>query len=256
MDTHLYFSMIPAALIASQLNPEEFAQYYATGHGYKSKGQALFFEIDPTFRHEYFPIDEAFAKCEAHSDGRPKNSVYVSTYRVLEHIPVSALGPLYVTTAYGATLALHRSDTLPEPAEGLHLYKEFAPVASLVVSAEGPREFYESITVNPTKFVKFPGLFFVELDLGDLATDPEAAAGRDLPYENLHHLREALIEVAQPGKVSKMVERVQPPSFAYRMVKVGSGFYYGNGSELACYVMPSHDQIREQHPLWWRSANR
>ena len=43
MDVHLYFSLIPEALIASNLPPEKFGQYYATGSGYKSKGQSLFF---------------------------------------------------------------------------------------------------------------------------------------------------------------------------------------------------------------------
>ena len=255
MDTHLYFSLIPEALIASQLAPQEFGQYYATGYGYKSKGQALFFELDASFRHPFFAIDEALAKCHAHKDGRPKNSVYVATYRVLEHIPVDALGALHVTTAYGATLSLTRSAEVPAPERGLHLYKELAPVASLVASSESPRAFYESITIAPMKLVRFPGLFFVELELGPLATDPDAPAGRDLPYDNLHHLREALAEVARPGKLSKLVERDQSTEFAYRMIKVGSGFYYGNGPELACFPMPSHGTLREQHPLWWRSAN-
>ena len=135
-------------------------------------------------------------------------------------------------------------------------FKELAPVTSLVASSEGARGFYESITTAPTKFVRFPGLFFVELFLGALADDPESPEGRDLPYENIHHLREALAEVAKPGKTTKLVERIQSPEFAYRMVKVGSGFYYGNGDELACYPMPPADDIRERHPLWWRSANR
>ncbi len=256
MDKHLYFSLIPEALIASQLPPEKFGQYYATGYGYKSKGEALFIELDPTFRDDFFAIDEAWAKCEVHPDGRPKNSVYVATYRVLEHVPVSALGKLYVTTAYGATLDLAQGEGVPTPEPGLHLYKELAPVDSLVVSSEGPRGFYESITVSPTKFVRFPGLFFVELDLGPLASDPDAPEGRDLPYDNIHHLREALHEVSGPDKITKMVERVQSPEFAYRMVKVGSGFYYGNGRDLVCYPMPSHEQLRQQHPLWWRSANK
>ena len=47
MTVHLYFSLIPEALIASMLPPEQFGQYYATGHKYKSKGQAIFFEVDP-----------------------------------------------------------------------------------------------------------------------------------------------------------------------------------------------------------------
>jgi hypothetical protein len=86
MAMHLYFSLIPEALIASMLEPEQFGQYYATGHKFKSKGQALFFEIDPSFRHEYFDIDGAFARCLAKADGTPKNSVYISMYRVMEHL--------------------------------------------------------------------------------------------------------------------------------------------------------------------------
>ena len=37
MSIHLYFSLIPEALIASMLPPEEFGQYYVTGHKFKSK---------------------------------------------------------------------------------------------------------------------------------------------------------------------------------------------------------------------------
>lgn len=256
MDTYLYLSLVPEALIASQLPPEKFGQYYATGYGYKSKGQAVFFDVDLAFRDDYFDIDQALAHCVAHPDGRPKSSVYVSTYRVLEHVPASALGNLHLTTAYGATLPLTRSEGPLPSGNGLHLYKELAPVNSLVASSQGPREFYEEITVAPTKLVCFPALCFVELDLGELATDPVAGRGVDLPYENIHHLREVLIEVSQPDKATKLVERVQSQAFAYRMVRQGSGFFYGNGQELAFYPMPSHHELREHHPLWWRSANQ
>lgn len=72
MSVHLYFSLIPEALIASMLPPEQFGQYYATGHKFKSKGQAVFFEIDPSFRHEYFDIEGALARCKAKPDGSPR----------------------------------------------------------------------------------------------------------------------------------------------------------------------------------------
>ena len=104
MTIHLYFSLIPEALIASMLSPEQFGQYYSTGHKYKSKGQAIFFEVDPNFRNDYFNIDEGLKRCVPRPDGTPKNSVYISVYRVLEHSPVSALGKLYLSTAYGQTL--------------------------------------------------------------------------------------------------------------------------------------------------------
>ena len=256
METYLYYSLVPEALIASQLPPEKFGQYYATGYEYKSKGQALFFDVDPARLGDYFDLDAAFARCVTHPDGRPKSSVYVSTYRVLEHIPVSALGTLHLTTAYGATLGLERATgELPTDTE-LHLYKELAPVNSLVASSQDSRSFYESIVISPSKLVRFPGLCFVELDLGELATDPESGRGIDLPYKNLHHLREVLVEVSRADKDTKIVERLQSAAFTYRMVKHGSGFYYGNGSELAFYPMPSHHELREHHPLWWRSANQ
>ncbi|RPF28743.1 hypothetical protein [Georgenia muralis] len=256
MQTYLYFSLVPEALIASQLPPEKFGQYYATGYGYKSKGQALFFDVDPVRLGDFFDLEAAFERCVAHPDGRPKSSVYVSTYRVLEHVPVDALGSLHLTTAYGATLELGRSADLPPAGDGLHLYKELAPVTSLVVSDQDPRTFYEGITVQPSKFVRFPGLAFVELELGELASDPARGHVADLPYPNLHHLREALLEVSQPDKSTKMVERVPSGEFTYRTVKDGSGFYFGNGTDLAFYPMPSHHDLRQDHPLWWRSANQ
>jgi hypothetical protein len=37
VDVHLYLSMIPEALIASMLTPEEFGVYYALGTAKKSR---------------------------------------------------------------------------------------------------------------------------------------------------------------------------------------------------------------------------
>ena len=109
MSIHLYYSLIPEALIASMLPPEEFGQYYATGHKFKSKGQAVFFEVDPSFRHPYFDIDGCYARCVPKKNGAPKNSIYVSMYRVTEHLTIGVLGKLYLTTAMGATLGLNRA---------------------------------------------------------------------------------------------------------------------------------------------------
>jgi hypothetical protein len=253
MTQHLYFSLIPEALVASNLSPEQFGQYYATGHKYKSKGQAIFFELDPAFRHEFFDIDAGLQRCVPHPDGTPKNSVYISIYRVLEHIPVSALGKLYLTTAYGQTLGLIRADSLPDHEPGLHLYQDLAPVNSLVVSTQDAQTYYESVTSQPTTFVRFPALSFVELGLGALAADPINGAVGDLPYPFIHHLREALLELGPSGKKSKLVHRTHSLEFPYRMLK--NGLYVGNGPDLAFYRIPSHEVLRRDHNTWWRSAN-
>jgi hypothetical protein len=253
MTVHLYFSLIPEALIASMLAPEHFGQYYATGHKYKSKGQAIFFEVDPAFRHAFFNIDEGLERCTAHPDGTPKNSVYISIYRVLEHIPISALGKLYLSTAYGHTLSINRGPITPREKPTLHMYQDLAPINSLVVSTQDAVSYYQGVTSEPAKFIRFPGLCFVEMGLGALADDPENGAIGDLPYSFMHHLREALLELDPNGKQSKLVHRVHSLEFPYRMVK--SGFYIGNGSDLALYPMPSHEVLRRDHNQWWRSAN-
>ena len=259
MTVYLYFSLIPEALIASNLPPEKFGQYYATGSGYKSKGQCIFFEVDPSFRCDYFDIQAAIDRCVPTADGTPKHSVYISVYRVLEHLPVSALNKLYLSTAYGHTLGLERGELASEDAQGLHLYQDLAPVNSLVVSNLEPTAFYESVTSKPTKYIRFPGLIFVELRLDELANDPENGQASDLPYPYLHHLREALLvlkprtDEAPSTKDSKMVHRVHSLEFPYRMIK--KGFYVGNGPDLVFYPMLSARELRENHNQWWRSAN-
>lgn len=253
MTVYLYFSLIPEALIASNLPPAEFGQYYATGHNFKSKGEAVFFEVDPAFRDAYFPIEEGIARCLPHPDGTPKHSVYLSVYRVLEHIPVSALGKLYLSTSYGQTLALARQEIAAAELPGPHLYQDLAPVTSLLVSTLGPAEYYRAVTREPSKFIHFPALAFVELGLGALAQDPENGPLGDLPYDYIHPLREALIVLDPKTKPTKLVQRAHTVEFPYRMVK--QGFYVGNGEDLAFYAMPSHEVLRRDHASWWRLAN-
>ena len=65
MTVHLYLSLMPEALIASMLTPEEFGVYYAVGSAKKSRGRAMFFEIDPDYRHKSLRIDDG---CDSWSE--------------------------------------------------------------------------------------------------------------------------------------------------------------------------------------------
>jgi hypothetical protein len=255
--------MIPEALIASMLTPQEFGVYYAVGSAKKARGQAIFFELDPDFRHDYFPIEEGISRCVPHEDGSSKRSIYISVYRVLEHVPLDVIRGLYLVTQDGRVLELESSEAFlddlvqsgckrGEATEGLHLYQEIAPVNPLVVSTLGPREFYELIVRNPTSLVSLPAICFVELRLGELATDPEHGAVRDLPYANIAHLRQCLMDIKDKTVQTKMVNRVQPASFPYRTIE--SGIFIGNKAGLRCYPLPSQEELRAKHYRWWRSA--
>ena len=86
--TYLYMSLIPQALIASMLEPAEFGRYFAVGTRVHSRGEAIFFEVDPSLLPAgEFPLGLIAQRCVAKPDGRPKKSVYLGIYRVLSRVP-------------------------------------------------------------------------------------------------------------------------------------------------------------------------
>jgi len=254
MTVHLYLSLIPEALIASQLTPEEFGVYYTVGYTKRRAGQAMFIELDPDFRHDFFRIEEGIERCVPHEDGRRKKSVYISTYRVLEHVPLENVDQLYLVTRYGKSLALNRNRDIPDTHDGAHLYQEIAPVSPLVVSRLNPIEYYHFLVKDPDSMIHLPSLCFVDLRLGELAQDPEKGSAGNLPYDNIYHLRECLIELQTKAVHTKMVDRTHDVEFPYRMI--GSGIYVGNEGDLAYFPLPSRDDLRGKYFDWWRSANQ
>jgi hypothetical protein len=252
MTVHLYLSLIPEALIASMLAPEDFGNYYAVGSKKKSRGQAIFFEIDPDFKTKFFHLEEAIRRCVVHEDGSPKRSIYLSVYRVLENVPLSALGKLYLVTQDGRTLGIEQSRELPGEEKGLHLYREIAPVPPLVVSTLAPHAFYDLIVRNPTSLIKIPAVCFVELRLGELADDPQNGNVGDLPYENIDHLRNCLLELRDKPIHTKMVDRLPPSVIPYRTIK--NGVYVGNAERLIYYSLPPWEDLKKTNYAWWRSA--
>lgn len=253
MDYHLYLSLMPEALIASMLDPDAFASYYATGSQSKTRGQAVFIEVNPAFRSEFLPIEHALSRCVPHADGRPKRSVYVSVYRVLERVPLSALGDLFLVTRDGRALRLPQSRDIPSD-PGLHFYQELAPVRPAVVSTLSPPDFFELLMGRRGGFQGIPAVSFVELRLGELSEDPENGAIQDLPYENIEHLRSCLAEVKTKAVASKLFDRSSSGDFPYRVVR--NGIFVGNADEgLSAYALPPAAELREKFHAWWRSAN-
>ena len=213
--THLYLSLIPQALIASMLPPEEFSKYYAVGSRATSLDECMFFEVDPKFRSDDFPFHVADEQCVAGADGGPKESVYLSIYRVLSRIPVSALGKLYLVTGDGLSLALDRGDYRPDSKRQLHLYQEFCPINLMVASELAPLEFCRFIT-DPEQPVHVPRIVFSDLRLHGMATDPLGGRADDLPYRRINHLRDVLNELANNrGKSKKIVQRRKNISTIY-----------------------------------------
>jgi hypothetical protein len=117
----------------------------------------------------------------------------------------------------------------------------------------GPREFFVLIVKTPTSLLMLPAVFFAELQLGELADNPEYGSVGNLPYANMDHLRQCLVDLRTKTVHTKMVDRTSPASFPYRTLR--TGFFLGNQERLMCFPMPSQEELRSKHYRWWRSAN-
>jgi hypothetical protein len=237
------------------LEPEAFGMYYAVGPKVHSRGEAIFFEVDPAGLPEgEFPLHLIAERCVPKADGSPKKSVYLAIYRVLSRIPIAALGRLFLVTKDGQTLGLEPGEYRGEPERQAHLYQEFCPIDPMVASCLAPLEFCRAIT-DPARPVHVPRIVFSQLSLRDLAHDPLGGAAHDLPYPNLQHLRELLADLLHDQtKDSKLFLKQANEGVFYRTVR--GGFYVGDQHDFAFYPFPSVDDLETKHYTWWRSAQR
>ena len=251
MKKYLYLSLIPEALIASMLPPEEFGTYLAVGSKKRTRGQAIFFEIDPDLKSDYFSLSDIEKRCVPHADGEPKKTLYLSIYRVLENIPLSALKNLYLVTVDGRVLELQEKEYQNDKNDTIHIYQEIAPITPFIASTLNPVEFCKFIT-DKNNSIYVPNLIFTELILSGLSNDLNSSDIRDLPYANIDHLRDCLIELEKNrDKVTKTVIRSNRDLF-YRTIK--NGFFIGNSQEIHYYHFPSRTDLEDKHYAWWRSA--
>lgn len=251
MNVHLYLSLLPEALVFSMLPPADFGRYIAVGAEKRTRGQAVFMEVDQEVASEAFDLENLRGLCQPHPDGRPRRSSYISIYRVLERLPIKALRNLFLVTRDGTALELKPGTPPANDTERFHFYQELCPVTPRVVARLGPSEFAQFIT-RPGQGVSLPRIIFANLELGGLAMDPHAAAP-NLPYRNMPQLRHCLDELdKRPEKVSKVVDRELQRDLPYWMIK--GGIYVGDQSGLAFFPMPAEDDLRQSRFEWWSSA--
>jgi len=252
MSVYLYLSLIPEALIASMLPPMEFGNYLAVGTKKRTRGQAMFFSLGDLGKTP-FDVRDIESRCVPHPNGEPKHTVYLSVYRVLERIPLSTIRNLYMVTPDGRVLELQPSAGQPQHFQPYNLYQEICPVHPRIVSTLDPQRFTRYIT-DPGNPIHVPKICFVDLRLGELASDPENGSANDLPYRAINHLRDCLVELRDnPGKGTKTVDRIHPQTFPFQTV--ASGVYLGSGKNLLFYPFPSVEKLQSTYYEWWRSAS-
>lgn len=251
-EQYLYFSVTPEALIASGLAPEKFGNYLAVGTQKRSRGQAIFFELDIDKMGDVVSRKEIEEVCAPRPDGSPKRTKYLSIYRVLEQVPIDALKGLYLATDDGRVLKLEQGKFVSQTNESLFLYQELCPVNPRIASSLNPEAMVKYVCDSDKK-VTVPKLFLVQLELGALANDPIAGVIDDLPYSNVYHLRDCLSGLLQnSSKLTKTVVRFFKGDIAYRTVK--NGFFIGDDDQVLFYPFPSKEELNSTHFTWWKSA--
>ena len=248
MKNHFYLVATPESLIVSHLQPFDFGNYLAVGTKKNLKSQSVFFELNPDKLD--LPNDYIDSKLVPYPNGEPKRSVYLSIYRVFETTPIDALKNLYLVTDDGKVLEIQASE-YSDSMQEIHLYQQYNPFSTIVASKLSPPEFIRFLT-NREKPVSIPRLFFVELQLNELAQNPNAPLN-NLPYRNPAHLRECLIKLQESSeRLTKTVLRERKSELPYRTIK--SGFFIGSGTEYLFYPFPSHKELETNLFSWWRSA--
>jgi len=250
MEKYFYLVATPESLLASHLSPFDFGNYLAVGTKKQTRGQVIFFEVDPA-KIPGLPWDHVEKKLVPYENGQPKRSVYLSIYRVLENVPLDALKNLYLVSDEGLVLEIAEGNYESNDLVDTHLYQQFIPGTTRVASKLSPPEYVKFLT-DTTHPVSAPKVFFAELLLNELAVNPYAPLN-NLPYANPDHLRDCLIKLAESEeRTTKTVLRSMRGQLAYRTIK--DGFFVGEGDRMRFYPFPSIEKLENEYFTWWRSA--
>ncbi|MBL0174907.1 MAG: hypothetical protein IPP94_06540 [Ignavibacteria bacterium] len=257
---HLYMIVFPInALVSSQLPPEEFARHYTIGSPRHFEGKVIFAELDIAFRDPYFHIDEYLEKTVPHPDGAPKRTKFISSYRVLEHVPFSAIKHLYLVTTNGHALELHAAPYTAENVPGLiRIYQEIAPLGNLVASRLDQRAFGRYVTIE-SRAKGAPRVCFTQITL-NIEEFLATTRNRDiisspLPDNNPYHLVDCLMELQNdPDKKVKTISLSSVLREIYfRLLRHGFWFFDEGGNSLF-YPFPSLDDLEGKYFDWWKQV--
>ena len=257
IDKRMYMVLYPnQSLIASHLEPEMFARHYTSGSSRHYSGKVIFAEIDINFRSDFLDIENVLNDLKPHHDGRPKSTKFISCYRVLEHIDLSAIGKLYITTQEGHCIALEQGPCMEHKDGFIRIFAEIDPMHMLVMSRLTPHHFGNYIT-NPKSHKGAPSQFFTQLnlDLVEFVKDLENNPFKPSPIASLHPstIRDSYLELLdKPDKKTKGLALYSDMDcISYRHIR--NGFTFASKGESLFYPMPSMRDIESTNLKFWRT---
>lgn len=255
---HLYAILYPMeALVGSHLEPAAFARHYNSGSSKYYAGKLIFTELDPTFRHPYFRLEERMKGLVPHEDGRPKATKYFANYRVLEHLDFAALGKLWIATPEGHCLDLDPATYEAQHQKGfIRLFGEIAPIRMMVLSDYNFLEFSRYIT-DPDNPVGTPKMFYtqIDLDIDEFLKDFEENPLRPSPVPDIHPsvLRDAILEIRRfKNKHTKGLSLTNPlGKVSFRGLR--HGFMFASQDQTRFYPLPAPEVIEQRNFKFYKN---
>jgi hypothetical protein len=240
------------ALVASHLQPQQFAQHYLISSIRHYTGKLVFAQVSPRYRHPDLPIEQMLRELTPHPDGSPKRTKFIASYRVLEHTDLDSIDRLFLATAQAQLLELRPSEYSKSHQSGfLRTFAQIAPLSMLVLSTMDMPEFGRYMT-KPGNAKGCPSLFYTQIDLNteefldQFAANPFMSA----PFPFLHpaKLRDALAQLrAEPAKQTKGLSLYCPlDQIPFRRIR--HGFMFARGELYKFFPMPGLQAIEEANP--------
>lgn len=256
--SRLYVMLHPnGALVASQLEPEQFAKHYRVGSTRYFSGRLVFVELDSSFRNPYFDIDAGLAQLKPHPDGSPKATRFICSYRVLEHIDFSAVKGLYVANPAGQVLALESGayDKSHQPGF-LRTFVEINPLTMTVLTSHDLPAFAKYMT-DPKNGRGAPKIFFtqVELDVDQFLVDFENNPFMPAPLPPLHpaKLRDAALQLRKQKDKGLKGLSLDNDFDDIPLRHIRHGFVFAAGDEMLFFPMPPEREIEERNPQFFKT---
>lgn len=254
---HLYMIVFPInALVASQLEPDRFGEHYTMASAKHFSGKVIFAELDINFRNDYFEIDRYLSLTVPHEDGTPKRTKFISSYKVLENVDLSAIQKLFLVTTNGKVLPVEPAEYTAYNEPGLiRIYQEICPLETLVASTKDQREFGKFITTQ-TKSKGAPKICFTQIDF-NLDEFFERNKNKDiitieLPDVNAYRFYDCIMELKKnPGKFTKTISLGSMlKDISYKFLR--HGFWFVSGDEMKFFPMPSATDLENKYFYWWK----
>ena len=256
-ENRMYMILYPnSALIASQYDPEMFARHYTSGSSRHYSGKVIFTEVDVDYRNDFLDIESILKDLEPHKDGRPKATKFIASYRVLEHVELSAIGRLYISTEEGHCIGIDRGGCKEHEDGFIRVYAEIAPMHMLVMSRLTPLNFGRYIT-DPNNRKSAPSQFYTQLDINlvEFLEEFEKNPFKPSPIPSMHPstIRDGFHELmSHPNKKTKgMALDSSMDNISYRLLR--NGFTFAARGECLFYPIPTHGEIEAANFKFWRT---